>query len=143
MKMPIIYPGHPCTNMVRLISLSFYIIFFRELQLEDMFDFWKEANIGQSADIMASPENIPILENLLSEHGIHYTEMIKDVEVLHQSNLRDSLKIIKTDAQYDWNDYYSHAEINTFIDGLVSLLFLVCLYFLFTFIFTTLVVKKK
>ena len=98
-----------------------------------MFDFWKEANIGQSADIMASPENIPILENLLSEHGIHYTEMIKDVEVLHQSNLRDSLKIIKTDAQYDWNDYYSHAEINTFIDGLVSLLFLVCLYFLFTF----------
>ena len=106
-----------------------------------MFDFWKEANIGQSADIMASPENIPILENLLSEHGIHYTEMIKDVEVLHQRNLRDSLKITKTDAQYDWNDYYSHAEINTFIDGLVSLLFLVCLYFLFTF--TTLVVKKK
>jgi len=92
--------------------------YLRELQLEDMFDFWKEANIGQSADIMASPENIPILENLLSEHGIHYTEMIKDVEVLHQSNLRDSLKIIKTDAQYDWNDYYSHAEINTFIDGL-------------------------
>jgi len=28
------------------------------------------------------------------------------------------LKIIKTDAQYDWNDYYSHDEINTFIDGL-------------------------
>ena len=123
MKMPITYPGHPCTNMVRLISLSFYIIFFRELQLEDMFDFWKEANIGQSADIMASPENIPFLENLLSEHGIHYTEMIKDVEVLHQKNLRDSLKIIKTDAQYDWNDYYSHDDINTFIDGLVSLLF--------------------
>ena len=42
-----------------------------------MFDFWKEANIGRSADIMASPENIPILENLLSEHGIHYTEMSK------------------------------------------------------------------
>lgn len=91
--------------------------YLRELQLEDMFDFWKEANIGQSADIMASPENIPILENLLSEHGIHYTEMIRDVEILHQRNNRDSLKF-KSDAQYDWDDYYGHDQINAFIDGL-------------------------
>ena len=92
-----------------------------------MFDFWKEANIGRSADIMASPEHIPILEKLLSEQGIHYTEMIRDVEILHQRNVRDSLKF-KSDAQYDWNDYYGHDEINAFINGLVII----------TYFFTTL-----
>ena len=47
-----------------------------------MFDFWKEANIGRSADIMASPEHIPILEKLLAEQGIHYTEMIKELQLI-------------------------------------------------------------
>merc|ERR1711997_774180 len=86
----------------------------QSLKLEDDFDFWKDPVIGRSADIMTSPEMLPELQQILSKYGIHYTVMIDDVEALHKSNERP----LSRKSGYDWEDYYSHDAINTFIDGL-------------------------
>merc|ERR1712080_154420 len=88
----------------------------QSLQLEEDFDFWQDPVIGRSADIMASPEMLPELQQILSKNGIHYTVMIEDVEALHKSNERPQTRR----TGYDWHDYYGHDPINTFIDGLGS-----------------------
>jgi len=89
----------------------------QSLQLEDDFDFWQDPVIGRSADIMASPQMLPELQQLLSKHGIHYTVMIEDVEALTQSQMKPRNKL---DAGFDWEDYQGHDEINAFIEGLAS-----------------------
>jgi len=86
----------------------------QSLQLEGEFDFWQKPVIGRSADIMASPEMLPELQQILSKNGIHYTVMIEDVEALHKSNERPMTRR----SGFDWNDYHSHSDINDFIDGL-------------------------
>jgi len=88
----------------------------QSLQLEDDFDFWQDAVIGRSADIMASPEMLPELQQILSKIGIHYTVMIEDVEALHRSTERPMTRR----SGYDWSNYYGHDDINDFIDGLGS-----------------------
>merc|ERR1711936_254738 len=80
----------------------------QSLQLEDDFDFWQDPVIGRSADIMASPQMLPELQQLLSKHGIHYTVMIEDVEALTQSQMKPETK---SDAGFDWEDYQSHDDI--------------------------------
>jgi len=87
----------------------------QSLQLEEDFDFWQDPVIGRSADIMASPEMLPELQQILSRLGIHYTVMIEDVEALHRSNEPQTRR-----TGYDWDDYYGHDAINSFIDGLGS-----------------------
>merc|ERR1712156_49142 len=86
----------------------------QSLQLEDVFDFWQDPVIGRSADIMASPEMLSELQQILSKNGIHYTVMIEDVEELHKGNERPETRR----SGYDWEDYHSHRDINDFIDGL-------------------------
>jgi len=86
----------------------------QSLQLEGEFDFWQKPVIGRSADIMASPEMLPELQQILSKNVIHYTVMIEDVEALHKSNERPMTRR----SGFDWNDYHSHSDINDFIDGL-------------------------
>ena len=44
------------------------------------FDFWADPVQGRSADIMASPQNLPDLEKFLAQHQIQYSIMIEDVE---------------------------------------------------------------
>jgi hypothetical protein len=44
------------------------------------FDFWADPVQGRSADIMASPQNLPDLEKFLTQHQIQYSIMIEDVE---------------------------------------------------------------
>merc|ERR1711973_550218 len=86
----------------------------QSLQLEDVFDFWQDPVIGRSADIMASPEMLSELQQILSKNGIHYTVMVEDVEELHKGNERPETRR----SGYDWEDYHSHSDINDFIDGL-------------------------
>merc|ERR1711997_25683 len=89
----------------------------QSLKLEDDFDFWKDPVIGRSADIMASPQMLPELQQFLSKHGIHYTVMIEDVEAVTQSQMKPNTRL---DAGFDWEDYQSHDDINAFIDGLAA-----------------------
>merc|ERR1711997_796777 len=89
----------------------------QSLKLEDDFDFWKDPVIGRSADIMASPQMLPELQQFLSKHGIHYTVMIDDVEAVTQSQMKPKTKL---DAGFDWEDYQSHDDINAFIEGLAA-----------------------
>merc|ERR1711936_302010 len=86
----------------------------QSLRLEDEFDFWQDPVIGRSADIMASPEMLSELQQILSKNGIHYTVMVEDVEELHKGNERPETRR----SGYDWEDYHSHSDINDFIDGL-------------------------
>merc|ERR1712156_615947 len=86
----------------------------QSLKLEDVFDFWQDPVIGRSADIMASPEMLSELQQILSKNGIHYTVMVEDVEELHKGNERPETRR----SGYDWEDYHSHSDINDFIDGL-------------------------
>jgi len=88
----------------------------QSLRLEDDFDFWKEPVIGRSADIMASPQMLPQLQQILSRNGIHYTVMVEDVEALHRSTERPQTRR----SGFDWEDYQSHDAMNAFIDGLAS-----------------------
>ncbi len=72
--------------------------------------------MGRSADVMASPEVLPHLEAVLEKAEISWSVMIEDVEALHEMNSKKSHR----SGQYDWEDYYSHDDINTFIDELAS-----------------------
>merc|ERR1719369_735236 len=89
--------------------------FLRELQIEDELDFWQDPMINRSADIMVSPDMLPHLQQLLREHGIHFTVMIEDVEELHRSNQRPGNRLR---SGFDWKDYHGHDDINKFIDDL-------------------------
>lgn len=43
------------------------------------FDFWRPGGGGRSADIMASPSQLPYLKEFLESLGIKYEVMIEDV----------------------------------------------------------------
>ena len=92
----------------------------RDLRNEDVFDFWQDPNVGRSADILASPELLPMLEQFLQENKIQFSVMIENLEDLRRSNEKESMKRNKMNLGYDWNDYYRHDEINNFIDELAS-----------------------
>ena len=92
----------------------------RDLRNEDVFDFWQDPNVGRSADVLASPELLPMLEQFLRENNIQFSVMIDNLEELRRSNENESMKRNKMNLGYDWNDYYRHDEINNFIDELAS-----------------------
>jgi len=89
----------------------------QNLQLEQDLDFWQDPRIGRPSDIMVSPARLQDLEEFLNSHGIQFSVMIEDVEKLHQSN---QVKQPRTSSGFDWTDYHSHDDINTFIDELAA-----------------------
>merc|ERR1711963_652893 len=64
----------------------------RNLQNEDVFDFWQDPVIGRSADILASPELLPMLEQFLQENKIQFSVTIDNLEELRRSNEKESMK---------------------------------------------------
>ena len=53
----------------------------RALQLDSIvYDFWKEAQPGLSAEIMASEEHIKELKSFLHEHEIEFQIKVEDVD---------------------------------------------------------------
>ena len=53
----------------------------RELEVNDLrFDFWKAARGGLSAEIMAAPEHIQSLKDLLAAEGVGYEQKVEDVQ---------------------------------------------------------------
>ena len=94
----------------------------RDLRNEDVFDFWQDPNVGRSADVLASPELLPMLEQFLRENNIQFSVMIDNLEQLRRTNVNETLLRTrnKMKRRYDWNDYYRHEDINNFIDELAS-----------------------
>ncbi len=107
------------------------------------FDFWLEPRTGASAEIMAAPENVPALRQILDNRGIGYTLKVKDVQrcvdfadamikdVLHLFAFNRTLteearavghKLPGKNADYDldWDNYYQHDVINAFLDELAA-----------------------
>ena len=53
----------------------------RELEVNDVrFDFWKEARGGLSAEIMAAPEEVRNLTDILDAMRVGYIRKIDDVQ---------------------------------------------------------------
>merc|ERR1719210_2477562 len=94
----------------------------RDLRNEDVFDFWQDPNVGRSADVLASPELLPMLEQFLRENNIQFSVMIDNLEQLRRTNVNETLlrSRNKMKLRYDWDDYYRHDDINNFIDELAS-----------------------
>lgn len=90
----------------------------RKLQLENNdLDFWREANPGMSADIMASPQYMPTLKKFLNDMRIPFSVMIEDFGRLSRENEKS---MAKSGSAFDWTSYHSHKDMNSFIDGLSS-----------------------
>ncbi len=52
----------------------------RKAAAKEDFDFWKEPMVGRKADIMASPEKIPMLKKILNKGIIGHKIIIQDVQ---------------------------------------------------------------
>jgi len=107
------YDGYKVLRTAHLTKTNANLL--QNLQLEQDLDFWQDPLVGRSADIMVSPESLQSLEEFFNSHGIQFSVMIEDVEKLHQSN---QVKHPRTSSGFDWRDYHSHNDINTFIDEL-------------------------
>lgn len=107
------YDGYKVLRTAHLTKTNANLL--QNLQLEQDLDFWQDPLVGRSADIMVSPESLQSLEEFFNSHGIQFSVMIEDVEKLHQSN---QVKHSRTSSGFDWRDYHSHNDINTFIDEL-------------------------
>jgi len=105
----------------------------RELEVNDLrFDFWKEARGGLSAEIMAAPEHLQSLKDLLDAAGVGYEQKVEDVQRLIEGNRKLKGRRINVanwttgavdpEPRYelDWDDYYPHAVINEFIEELAA-----------------------
>jgi len=109
------YDGYKVLRTAHLTKTNANLL--QNLQLEQDLDFWQDPLVGRSADIMVSPESLQSLEEFFNSHGIQFSVMIEDVEKLHQSN---QVKQPRTSSGFDWKDYHSHDDINTFIDELAA-----------------------
>merc|ERR1712066_940434 len=80
-------------------------------------DFWKEAAPGQSADLMVPGSRLESVTAWLASHHISHSVMVEDVQTLLEQS-RPSNGSAR--GSFDWNDYYPHADLNTFIQGLAD-----------------------
>jgi hypothetical protein len=52
----------------------------QRLESFDTFNFWRSARVGSGADIMAGPDQIQDLKDVLSNLDIEFSVMVPDVE---------------------------------------------------------------
>jgi len=89
----------------------------RDFHLSSGLDFWKEAAPGQSADVMVPATKLQSVIAWLKSHDISHSVMVEDVQtLLDQNGPRNG----SARGTLDWNDYYPHADLNTWIQGLAD-----------------------
>jgi len=89
----------------------------RDFHLTSGLDFWKEAAPGQSADVMVPATKLQSVVAWLKSHDISHSVMVEDVQtLLDQNGPRNG----SARGTLDWNDYYPHADLNTWIQGLAD-----------------------
>ena len=52
----------------------------QKLESDDTFHFWRSARVGSGADIMAGPDQIQVLKNVLNSLDVDFSVMVADVE---------------------------------------------------------------
>jgi murein tripeptide amidase MpaA len=84
------------------------------LRDEGNFDFWSGPIYGRSADILASPEEYPKLTSLLNSHGIPYSYMIDNLQmVISEADIQENPQ-----ASMNWNEYFSTEAIYAWLEEL-------------------------
>jgi len=93
-----------------------------ELQTwEEDLDFWKSAKSGFSADILVEPGQIETLANQLKIHDIGFNEIIPNLGDLIKSQEKNLIQDRNgTERSLSFDSYYSHSELNNYIDTLAS-----------------------
>ena len=86
----------------------------RDLHVTSNLDFWKEAGPG-GADLMVHEDQLESVTAWLESHDISHSVMVEDVEELLQESRPSNGSARGT---FDWSDYYPHADLNMFIQGL-------------------------
>ena len=80
-------------------------------------DFWREAAPGQTADLMVPAERLESVRAWLDGHHISHSVMVEDVQRLLEESRPGNGSARGT---FDWTDYYPHADLNTFIQGMAD-----------------------
>jgi carboxypeptidase A2 len=87
----------------------------KELFDSDEYDFWTSPRKLGATDIMASPEQLPILMRLFVKNGMKHEVKIANVEKLVQeereSNKRGAI------GRVGWTAYHRHAEIEDWLSN--------------------------
>merc|ERR1712240_75284 len=92
----------------------------KNLEEENLFDFWTEIRLGKHVDIMASPNTISSLETWLGSHSLVFSVMISDVAPLlelEKINVGDNTKD-KLGHSMDWTSYHPLDEMYGWFDYL-------------------------
>ena len=88
----------------------------REFHVTSNLDFWKEAGPG-GADLMVPQDLLDSVTAWLESNDISHSVMVEDVEALLQQSRPSNGSARET---FDWTDYYPHADLNMFIQGLAE-----------------------
>uniref|UniRef100_A0A6M2E0H8 Zinc carboxypeptidase A 1 n=1 Tax=Xenopsylla cheopis TaxID=163159 RepID=A0A6M2E0H8_XENCH len=84
-------------------------------------DFWREPrSLGDSADVMVNPENLYQFQTFLDQQNLKWKIAVDDVEkiVQNERKIRSKVKKSLPPDEYDFNDFYQHAQINSYLDSL-------------------------
>ena len=55
-------------------------LILQKLESDDAFHFWRSARVGSGADIMAGPDQIQVLKNVLNSLDVEFSVMVADVD---------------------------------------------------------------
>ena len=78
---------------------------------EEVYDFWKPAISGFSADIMVEPGKHLDLSTKLTNHGIEFNEFINDLgKLIRLENIGSLNRNMKRNLTFD--AYYNHDEVS-------------------------------
>jgi len=83
------------------------------------YDFWSDVSVGRTTDIMVSPAQMEVFQQLLATHKIQNEIFIPDVEKIISEQREASARRVKS-ARFDWDDYSSIDEIQAFVKQLAS-----------------------
>ena len=89
----------------------------QQFQVSSGLDFWREASPGRPADILVSTENIDWVTEWLESNHIDSHIMINNVQQLIQETMPRNTS---ARGMFDWTDYYSHDDLNLFIQDLAD-----------------------
>merc|ERR1719150_3597826 len=109
------YDGHKVLR-TRTLSMSQSDL-LRDFHQTSGLDFWREAAPGQTADLMVPAERLESVRAWLDSHHISHSVMVEDVQRLLEETRPGNGS---TRGTFDWTDYYPHADLNTWIQGIAD-----------------------
>ncbi|XP_071944571.1 carboxypeptidase B-like [Antedon mediterranea] len=93
--------------------------------VEDKVDFWRDIRaVGSPVDIMVSPQMEKLLANIAKEYKLDVDVAIEDIQPLFDDQMKHSREMsakgIIGGGSFDYTEYHTLDEINTWIEDIVS-----------------------